>query len=230
MAFFQVSPREAIDIQLRLKKRINLKPSFHQLSQIKTLASFDVAYDLDKKEVYGGGLLFFFPELKIIEKSLAKRKLTFPYIPGLLTFREGPVILDAYKKLKRKPSLLLFDGQGIAHPRRMGEATHLGMILNKPSIGCAKSNLFGYYRYPKEAKGSISFIFEKKGEKIGAVLRTKEGVKPVFVSPGFKISLNLAIEVILTCARGYRLPEPIRLVHQFVEKEKSPKEIKDFKR
>jgi len=223
----RISPREAINIQLKLEKRINLKASFQRVSQIRTLASFDVAYDLDKKEVYGGGLLFSFPELKVIERNSAKRKLTFPYIPGLLTFREGPVLLATYKKFKKKPDLLLFDGQGITHPRRMGEATHLGIILNKASIGCAKSSLFGLYKIPKRAKGNISFIFGKKGEKIGAVVRTKEGVRPVFISQGYKIGLDLAIEVILACSRGFRLPEPMRLAHQFAESQKNLRNKRD---
>lgn len=217
----KVSPRRAVAIQLSLKKRVSVLSVFKRLSQIKTLASFDAAYNLEKNEIYGAGILFSFPGLELIEKCWAKRKLTFPYIPGLLTFREGPVLLDTYRKFKEKPDLLVFDGQGITHPRKLGEATHLGIILNRPSIGCAKSNLWGSYEIPENVKGSFSYILGPRGKKLGAVIRTRRNVKPIFVSPGYKISLDLTIGIILACLGNFRLPEPMRLVHQFAERHKN---------
>jgi len=155
-----------------------------------------------------------FPELKVAEKIVKKRNLDFPYIPTLLTFREGPVLLECFRSLKNNPDLIIFDGQGIAHPRRMGIAAHLGILLGKASIGCAKSRLYGECKNPGNKKGDFCYLRSRDGTKIGAVLRTRAGVKPIFVSPGYMIDIEDSIEIVLRCCSKYRIPEPIRMSHR----------------
>lgn len=153
-----------------------------------------------------------FPELEVLEVSYSYGEIPMPYIPGLLSFRETPLILKAVEKVKLEPDLLMVDGQGIAHPRRFGIASHLGVIFDKPAIGVAKSRLVGVYEEPDTEKGAWSFL--KDGdETVGAVVRTKTSVKPVFVSVGHKVSLEYAIETVLKCCTKYRLPEPTRRAH-----------------
>ena len=170
---WEVSPQEAIKIQKDLKSKISLKKSF---SKIDKIAGADVSYY--KNKMIAGVIVFEFPNLKAIEKQSFISPVNFPYIPGLLTFREGPSILAAFKKIKNEPDIILFDGQGIAHPRRMGIATHLGLFLGKPTIGCAKSRLSGKYTSVGEEKGDYTLL--KEGEEVlGAVLRTRRRVKSV---------------------------------------------------
>ena len=207
---WEVNPQEAIKIQKDLKSKISLKKSF---SKIDKIAGADVSYY--KNKMIAGVIVFEFPNLKAIEKQSFISPVNFPYIPGLLTFREGPSILAAFKKIKNEPDIILFDGQGIAHPRRMGIATHLGLFLDKPTIGCAKSRLSGKYTSVGEEKGDYAPL--KEGEEIlGAVLRTRKKVKPIFVSPGYKIDLPNSIEIVLKCIVKYRLPVPVRETHIFV--------------
>ena len=150
-----------------------------------------------------------------VETTHAIQKLSFPYIPGLLSFREAPVCIAAVEKLKLEPDVFIIDGQGIAHPRRLGLASHLGLFFDKPTIGCAKSRLTGQFEEPPPKKGTYSLL-KDKDEVIGAVVRTRTNVEPVFVSVGNKCSLEDAIEVTLSCTTKYRLPEPTRLAHQLV--------------
>jgi deoxyribonuclease V len=207
---WEVSPQEAIKIQKDLKSNISLKKSF---SKIDKIAGADVSYYQNK--MIAGVIIFEFPNLKIIERQSFVSSINFPYIPGLLTFREGPSILSAFKKIKNEPDIILFDGQGIAHPRRMGIATHLGLFLNRPTIGCAKSRLSGKYTSVGEQKGDYTPL--KEGEEVlGVVLRTRKGVKPIFLSPGHKIDLPNSIEIVLKCIVKYRLPLPVREAHIFV--------------
>jgi len=207
---WEVNPQEAIKIQKDLKSNISLKKSF---SKIDKVAGADVSYY--KNKMIAGVIVFEFPNLKAIEKQSFISPINSPYIPGLLTFREGPSILAAFKKIKSEPDIILFDGQGIAHPRRMGIATHLGLFLDKPTIGCAKSRLSGKYTSVGEEKGNYTLL--KEGEEIlGAVLRTRRRVKPVFISPGHKIDLPNSIEIVLKCIVKYRLPLPVREAHIFV--------------
>lgn len=207
---WKVSPQEAIKIQKDLKSNVSLKRSF---SKIDKIAGANVSYYQNR--MIAGVIIFEFPNLKIIERQSFVSSINFPYIPGLLTFREGPSLLEAFKKIKITPDVILFDGQGIAHPRRMGIATHLGLFLDRPTIGCAKSRLSGKHTSVGEEKGDYALL--KEGEEIlGAVLRTRRKVKPIFVSPGHKIDLSNSIEIILKCIVKYRLPVPVREVHIFV--------------
>jgi deoxyribonuclease V len=157
-----------------------------------------------------------FPGLEIVARATATRPIAFPYIPGLLTFREGPPILDALDRLDRKPDLFIFDGQGIAHPYRMGIASHIGLLIDLPSIGCAKSLLCGRYQEPGVERGS-HIPLDDNGETIGAIVRTRSGVKPVFVSIGHRMDLKSCIDVVLACCKGYRLPETTRIAHRLAE-------------
>lgn len=159
------------------------------------------------------------PDFEVIETRTAWRKVTFAYIPGLLSFREAPVCIAAVQRLRNTPDVFIIDGQGIAHPRRLGLAAHLGLFFNKPTIGCAKSRLTGDFEEPGKNKGAHSLL-KDGGEVIGAVLRTRSKVKPVFVSVGNKCRLKDAIRVVLACTTKYRLPEPTRLAHQLVSREK----------
>jgi deoxyribonuclease V len=157
-------------------------------------------------------------DLKTVEKAVAAKPVAFPYVPGMLSFREGPVILKALGKLETPPDLLMIDGQGIAHPRRFGIASHIGVLLDIPSIGCAKTRLLGDYEEPPPTRGSISYLTDGK-ETIGAVVRTRTGVKPVFVSIGHLMDLNDSIQILLKSCQGYRLPEPIRRADHLSKKQ-----------
>jgi deoxyribonuclease V len=154
-----------------------------------------------------------YPDLTPIETALAELPVAFPYIPGLLSFREAPAILAACAKLTTAPDLFIFDGQGTAHPRRLGIARHVGLFLDRPSIGCAKSRLCGEHGELPSHAGAWAPLTDA-GEIIGAVVRTREEVRPVYVSPGHRVDLATAIRHVLACCRGYRLPEPCRLAHQ----------------
>jgi deoxyribonuclease V len=162
--------------------------------------------------VLGVACLFTWPGLEPMEQAVAVQKTSFPYVPGYLSFREGPVLAEAIAKLTKRPGLLLFDGQGIAHPRGLGIASHLGVVLGVASIGCAKSRLVGEYAEPGREKGAVSVLIHQ-GRPVGAVVRTREGVKPVFVSPGHLASMEDAVEAVLASTGRYRLPEPLRRAH-----------------
>ncbi len=207
---WDVSVEEAKKIQEELKTQIIIDEI--TMDRIRRIAAVDIAYLDDKAKV--AVCIFDFLNLNLLEKITLTKNVKFPYIPGLLSFREGPLILEAFKRTKLRPDLVLFDGQGIMHPERMGIATHLGIILNTPTIGCAKNHLYGEFRPTKEKRGDYSLVYDKKTKEIlGAVLRTKDNVKPIFVSPGFKIDLATSIEIILKTTKSYRIPEPLRFVH-----------------
>lgn len=160
----------------------------------------------------GAIVVLSFPELRVVATAVAQGRLDFPYIPGLLSFRESPLTIAAWEKLSFTPDLILVDGQGVAHPRRFGLASHLGLLWDKPTIGCAKSLLCGRHKVPGAEAGSYAEVIDG-GETIGAALRTRRGAKPVYVSIGHKVDLATAISWVLKCCRGYRLPEPTRLAH-----------------
>jgi deoxyribonuclease V len=206
---WDVTEAEAIKIQKELAPLVQRTGTI-TLEDIHTVAGVDASYkDIGRAAV----IVFSFPGLEIIDQALATRESVFPYIPGLLSFREGPAVEEAMGKLSVSPDVLIFDGQGIAHPRRLGIAAHMGVVLDKPSIGCAKSRLVGSYTEPGPNMGDRSPLYHR-GEQIGVVLRSKPRTNPLFISVGNKINLDLAVEVILRCLRGYRLPEPTRLADQ----------------
>jgi deoxyribonuclease V len=195
---------EARSIQEVLTREVRLTPLE---TDIETVAGVDAAFH--ERRTVAAICVFSFPALELIEEFFAVSETDFPYIPGYLSFREGPAILSAFEKMDALPDIIIFDGQGIAHPKRLGIASHMGVILDRPTIGCAKSRLVGNYKEPGARRGSWSYIYFK-GEPVGKVLRTKEGVKPLFVSPGHMITINEAADMVLRCVSSYRLPDPIR--------------------
>lgn len=183
------------------------------IEPIKTVAGIDLGYDTKTDTCRAVVVVLKFPELELIEKAEALMPVQFPYVPGLLSFREIPVAVKALEKLQTAPDLILCDGQGIAHPRRFGIACHLGLITDLPTIGVAKSILVGKFETLGETRGSTAELIHKK-EKVGVALRTKDKVQPVYVSPGHRISLETAISYVLQCTPKYRLPETTRLADQ----------------
>jgi deoxyribonuclease V len=209
---WNLSPREAIELQKSLRGQIRLAPIE---KKIKTIAGADISFNKFSPVVYAGIVVLKFPSLEVIEEAGVVSRTTFPYVPGLLSFREVPSLLEAWTKLGTEPDLVMFDGQGIAHPRRIGIASHSGLLLNRPTIGCAKSVLVGKYKEPELERGNWSVMVDKD-EIVGAALRTKTKVQPIFVSPGHLIILEEAINITLECYGGYRQPEPTRRAHLLV--------------
>lgn len=216
-----LTPKEAIELQRHLASKVEMvrlpKPP-------KLIAGLDCAFSKDGQRIVAVAVVMKLPDFEIVETADAVRKVTFSYIPGLLSFREAPVCIAAVGKLKTSPDIFIIDGQGIAHPRRLGLAAHLGLFFDKPTIGCAKSRLTGTYEEPSAEKGAYSFLKDDKSikrETIGAVVRTRDNVKPVFVSVGNRCLLKEAIKITLACAIKYRLPEPSRLAHQLVSRLRS---------
>ena len=206
---WQVGISRALEIQVQLAARVS------KTSEVKSprfIAGADISTGRTQDIATGAVVVVRYPEMKLVEVKIVKQKLTLPYIPGLLSFREAPLVLAACEKLAVTPDLILVDGQGIAHPRRMGLASHLGLFLGVPTIGCAKSRLCGRHEEPGNEPGSYAELVDN-GEVIGAALRTKLNVKPVYISIGHKVDLEAAIYWVLACCRGYRLPEPARLAH-----------------
>jgi deoxyribonuclease V len=209
---WDLSYAEARDLQIRLARQVK----FTAMKKTPALvAGLDCAFSKDDKRIFAAVVVIGLPGFEVIETATATRKLTFPYIPGLLSFREAPVCIDAIEKLKARPDVFIVDGQGFAHPRRFGIASHIGLLVDRPTVGCAKSRLTGSFDEPGKRKGSYSPLVDSN-ETIGAVLRTRTDVKPVFVSVGHKCTLDNAIKVVLECTTRYRLPEPSRLAHQLV--------------
>ena len=206
---WQVSVAQAMDIQQRLAGQVSTSG---EVINPRYIAGVDISAPKAPGVASGAVVVLSYPELRLVETKTASSRLEFPYIPGLLSFRESPLILAACQKLAITPDLILVDGQGIAHPRRMGLASHLGLLLNTPTIGCAKSRLCGEHGEPGSEPGSYAELLDR-GEVIGAVLRTKSGVNPIYVSIGHKIDLQNAIHWVLSCCRGFRVPEPTRLAH-----------------
>ncbi|MCF6158903.1 MAG: endonuclease V [wastewater metagenome] len=212
---WRVGYKKAIQIQETLKDLLILKRSF---GRIDTVAGTDVSYDKQSDSFFAVVITFKLNKsLEQLEEASAISRVKFPYIPGLLSFREAPVLLKAFRKLKTIPDIILFDGQGIAHPRHCGLASHMGLILDKPSIGCAKNRLIGKYDPVENTVGAYSELLYRN-QVVGAALRTKINTKPIFVSPGHKIDLISAIPIVLKTCCGYRIPEPIRQAHLFVNK------------
>ena len=205
---------------IKAQKRLVQSASYKSLERSPNLiAGIDVAYTRDGLFGVAGIVVMKFPELQVVEEVVEKQRVCFPYIPGFLSFREAPLMIKAFRKLKHKPDLLFVDGQGTAHPRKAGIAVHLGVILKIPTIGCAKKPLLKSFSMPEDLKGAAKPIFLEK-EQVGWVLRTKKGVKPVFVSPGNLITLEETLDYTLKTTTKYRLPEPIRLAHQLCSQAK----------
>ncbi len=203
-----VSEAKAIQEQLRA-----FVIAEDRLQAVHAVAGVDVGFDRAEKLSRAAVAILDFPALKIIDQSIAITPTRFPYVPGLLSFREIPVILAAMEKLADLPDLLLCDGQGIAHPRRFGLAAHLGVLTDIPSIGVAKKRLVGSHGpVPNERGRWVSLAYQ--GEQVGAVLRTRVGVKPIYISPGHRISLPTAIELVMRCTTRFRLPETTRTAHR----------------
>jgi deoxyribonuclease V len=180
---------------------------------VKTVVGTDVSFP-SKGEILAAAVVVSYPAMEVIETAVRRGRVGFPYVPGLLSFREAPTLAEALRAVKSKPDVVLCDGQGLAHPRGMGLACHVGLLTDKTTIGCAKSRLYGTFDPPGERKGQWSELLGKDGDTVGAVLRTRDGVSPVYVSVGHKISLEAAIEIILRCSPKYRIPEPLRLAHR----------------
>lgn len=204
---------KAFDFQRRLKGCIVRERSF---GEIKTVAGADISILKSEKKLVCGIIVFSYPDMTEIERTYSVVDEMFPYIPGLLAFREGPAIIETYGKLGVKPDVLILDGQGTAHPRGVGIACHVGVLLDVPAMGIAKSRLYGFFEEPGAEKGSWTPLVSKERECIGAVLRTKDRTKPVFVSPGHRIDLDTALEIALSCSKGLRVPEPTRLADRYV--------------
>jgi deoxyribonuclease V len=207
-----VTPREAVALQKSLRERVSLVPLERE---IKTVAGADISFNKYSTTLYAGIVVLRLPDLEVVEEVGVVSETRFPYVPGLLSFRESPPILEAYAKLKHAPDAMMFDGQGLAHPRRVGIACHVGLLIERPTFGCAKSVLIGKYEEPPKERGAWTPLVDK-GETVGAALRTKTNVSPIFVSPGHLIDLAGAIALTLQCDGGYRQPEPTRRAHNLV--------------
>lgn len=219
---WDLSPEEARALQDELRERIEISP----LPQsIKLVAGADISFNKYEKTVYAGIVVLELGNLRPFAHALAITEVEFPYVPGLLSFREIPALLEAWDILGIKPDVIILDGHGIAHPRRMGIATHFGLTTETPTIGVAKKKLFGKYSEPPAEAGGFSLLQDKK-EVIGYVYRTKKNTKPVFISPGHKSNLPDSLQLIRQCTGKYRIPEPTRqahlLVNQLRRKELSP--------
>ena len=190
---------------------------------VRHVAGTDVSASRGTDRVWAGAVVSSYPDLHVLEEAWTEGKSSFPYIPGILSFREIPVLLDALNHLKIWPDVILCDGQGTAHPRRMGLASHLGVLLDWPTIGCAKSRLVGEFSDMAHRKGSFSLLCHKD-EVIGAAARTRAGVKPVFVSPGNRITLEKSLEIVFRCSPKYRIPEPLRRAHNLVTRLRSERD------
>jgi deoxyribonuclease V len=209
---WNVKPREAIAIQRRLAARVRV---IEPRTTLRFVAGVDAAFSRDGKLCIAAAVLWDADEQQVSETRTASRRSTFPYVPGLLSFREAPAVIAALRKLRHEPDAIMCDAQGYAHPRRFGLACHIGVISGRPTVGCAKSLLIGQYREPALRRGSCTALRDR-GERVGTVLRTREGVKPVFVSVGHMIDLDTAERLVLRCAVQYRLPEPTRLADKEV--------------
>ena len=209
---------EALAVQKRLSTRIIQK---NGIGQVRYLAGADLAFSRNPARAFATVLILDYPDLRVVEEQIVRQPVSFPYIPGLLAFREAPALLKAFEQLRHDPDLVIIDGQGLAHPRGFGIACHIGLWLNKPTIGCAKSHLFGDYRMPPSHRGAWTPVTGKRNQVIGAVLRTKDRTNPVHVSVGHRLDLETAVQWILACGRGYRIPEPTRQAHIFVGRSKT---------
>jgi deoxyribonuclease V len=206
---WNVTPNDAIALQKTLVKEIISNRPI-DIAAVRLIAGVDVSVKNDVSQA--AVVVLSFPDFQPIETVRAQRPTPFPYIPGLLSFREGPVLVEAFEKLQHTPDVFIFDGQGIAHPRRIGIAAQMGLWLQKPTVGCGKTLLTGRYQEPDAEQGAMSDLVDR-GEVIGKVVRTRANVAPVYISPGHLADIPTSAELVLRCTTKYRLPEPIRMAH-----------------
>ena len=214
---FNLTPAEARHVQEQIPPRVIRRD---HLARLRTVAGADIA--LEASTGFAAVILYSFPKLEEIERVWSSGELRFPYVPGLLAFREMPLLLEAFGKLRQRPDLILADAHGWAHPRRAGMACHLGLVLDVPTIGCAKSVLIGKYQMPPIARGATTPLCAGE-EEIGRAVRTRSGVRPVFVSCGHRVSLPTAVRLVLECCDGYRIPKPLREADRWVKQLRSGK-------
>jgi deoxyribonuclease V len=213
---WNVTPREAREIQDRLRGEVACSWDDRP---VRTLAGTDMSFP-SKAEVLAAVVVVTYPHMKVVETRVRGGPCTFPYVPGLLAFREAPMLIEALSSLTTEPDVILCDGQGLAHPKGMGLACHVGLLADAPTIGCAKSRLYGSFEEPGAARGSSSDLLGRNGEVIGCVLRTRARVSPVYVSVGHKIDIETAVKLILGCSPKYRIPEPLRMAHKLAAGER----------
>ncbi len=219
---WNLTPEEAARVQIDLRNRLVLT---WDRRPVTTIGGVDVSV---KTETARAAIVVLrYPDLTPVEAVTADAPLVFPYIPGLLSFREGPAVLAAWSQLRNKPDLLMFDGQGIAHPRGIGIASQMGLWLERPAIGVAKSRLYGRHAEVGPKRGDRAELIDKNGNVIGAVLRTKEKTNPLYISPGHLMDVEHAVEFVLACGAGYRLPEPTRWAHNVAGGQKLPSQDED---
>jgi deoxyribonuclease V len=210
---WNVLPKQAIEIQQRLRSAVVLEPA--DVDKIRLVAGADVSFDKGSDKIFAAVVVLQLPSLDVVARSGVIDTATFPYIPGLLSFREAPAVLKAWERLDCKPEALLLDGQGLAHPRRFGLACHIGLWIDLPSVGCAKTVLVGKYDEPAPEAGSHTPLVDK-GDGVGVALRTKNRTSPIFVSPGHRVDMESAVALVRRCVKGYRQPEPTRQAHLYV--------------
>lgn len=212
---WEVAPSEAVALQRELAGRVDLSWDDRPVERV---AGVDVSFDRFAPNLYAAAVVLSFPRLEVLEKVALKVPVSFPYVPGLLSFREVPPVLACFERLDLRPDLVVCDGQGTAHPRRFGLACHLGLWLDMPTIGCAKSRLVGSHREPGHRRGCSTRLIHPDGDVIGRCLRTRDGVRPVYCSPGHLIDLETATRCLLRLTRGYRLPETTRQAHRLANR------------
>ncbi|MFQ5790217.1 MAG: deoxyribonuclease V [Acidobacteriota bacterium] len=213
---WSVTPRQAVAIQRKLAARVR---QTRPRNALRLIAGMDVAFTPDGRHSVAAVVVWDRKTRSVVEEKVATRRLRFPYVPGLLSFREAPAVLAALRRLRQSPDALMCDGHGLAHPRRFGLACHIGILCNLPTLGCAKQRLIGKHSTPEATRGSRTAL-KDRGQTIGTVLRTQDGVRPVFVSIGHKIDTSTAEALVLDCAFRYRLPEPTRLADRLAAQAK----------
>lgn len=209
---YYISPKEAVERQKKLRERIHVQP---YKGELQTVAGADISFNRGSNELHAGFVVLELASLNVVGCSLATKTVNFPYIPGLLSFREIPGLLKAWEQLKIKPDVLVMDGHGLAHPRRMGIATQFGITVDTPAMGCAKNILTGVHKPLNENKGDFQYITDGD-EKIGIVYRSRKNVKPIYISPGHNVSFDDTRAIIAQCLTRYKLPETTREVHHAV--------------
>ena len=214
---WSVTPKQAVAIQRVLSNQVVRRG---RVRTLRLLAGVDLAFLPDRDGCVAGVVAWDVKTRQVVEQHVLRKTVRFPYVPGLLSFREAPAILAVLRKLRCEPDVFMFDGQGYAHPRRFGLACHVGLLIDRPSLGCAKSVLVGTFKLPAVSKRSATRILDD-GEVIGMAVRTRDNVKPVYVSVGHRLSLKAAVSVTLAACTGFRIPEPTRLADKLVAREKT---------